>query len=151
MEEEEEVGANGQAAHRRTGQGQHEVQAAEGPLSYLATLHNPVSVARLTENVPAKRVLLRHAWTALSPGFSHISSAVSILFFLLPILTSALKSNQGPRKALDKAFMSYFHTYRTEMIDGTSAMEPDNGTVFVALLYSPREKCVAGALFSLPA
>ena len=34
------------------------------------------------------------------------------------------------------------------MIDGTSAMEPDNGTVFVALLYSPREKRVAGALFS---
>ena len=36
------------------------------------------------------------------------------------------------------------------MIDGTSAMEPDNGTVFVALLYSPREKRVAGALFSSP-
>jgi len=47
--------------------------------------------------------------------------------------------------------MSYFDTYRTEMIDGTSAMEPDNGTVFVALLcISPREKRVAGALFSLP-
>jgi len=36
------------------------------------------------------------------------------------------------------------------MIDGTSAMEPDNGTVFVALLFPPREKRVAGALFSSP-
>jgi len=35
------------------------------------------------------------------------------------------------------------------MIDGTSAMEPDNGTVFVALLYFPQKKRVAGALFSL--
>ena len=66
VEEEEEVGADGQAAHRRTGQGQREVQAAEPPLSYLATLHKPISVARLTKNVLAKRFLLRHAWTALS-------------------------------------------------------------------------------------
>ena len=35
------------------------------------------------------------------------------------------------------------------MIDGTSAMEPDNGTVFVTLLFPPEKKSVAGALFSL--
>ena len=62
-----------------------------------------------------------------------------------------MKTQKTKNLPAEEAFMSYFDTYRTEMIDGTSAMEPDNGTVFVALLYSPREKCVAGALFSLPA
>ena len=46
--------------------------------------------------------------------------------------------------------MSYFDTYRTEMIDGTSAMEPDNGTVFVALLFPPEKNALLAPYFASP-
>ena len=37
-----------------------------------------------------------------------------------------------------------------EMIDGTSAMEPDNGTVFVALLFPPEKNALLAPYFPSP-
>jgi len=61
---------------------------------------------------------------------------------LLPSLPR--KKQSGPKSIVEKKerlsrVTVTYRTYCTEMIDGTSAMESDNGTLYVVALFEPLE------------